>query len=186
MPKNAKKGVYKEKEFETYMLWKSLPAHFKGIKKKELESSGFTDPIIYKIIKIKNQTEFAKYFHIKDLGTLTDWNNKIKKENIASPPLTTNFQKQSSIINEKIILPSIEELENKIHMQNKIVFLLKKKNASLKKKANLRTFKKSKRILNSTTATPQEIAAPVKLEINSPKYKTSKTIFQKIRDVFLK
>lgn len=111
MPNNAKKSVYKEKEFEMYLLWKSLPAHYRGIKKTELESSGFTDPLILKILKIKNQTEFAKFFHIKDLGTLTDWNNKIKSENLSSTLLPNNFNEQKKEIEIKINEPHLKEID---------------------------------------------------------------------------
>ena len=82
MPNNAKISVYKEKEFEMYALWKSMPAYFRGMKKDQLLSLGFSDPMIQKVVKIKSQTEFAKAFHIKDLGTLTDWNSKIEKNNL--------------------------------------------------------------------------------------------------------
>lgn len=124
MPNNAKKSVYKEKEFEIYLLWKSLPAHYRNMKKTELESSGFTDPLILKIIKIKNQTEFAKYFHIKDLGTLTDWNNKIKNENLSSNLLPNNFSEQKKEIEIKINEPHIKEidkLKRRIREQEEII-----------------------------------------------------------------
>lgn len=38
---------------------------------------GFTDPEVFVLLKIKTQTEFAKQYGIRDLGTLTDWNRKI-------------------------------------------------------------------------------------------------------------
>ncbi len=101
MPTNAKKNVYKEKEFQTYVLWKSLPAFFRGMKKNELQSYGFTDPLILKIVSIKNQTTFAKKFGIKDLGTLTDWNNRIKNNNLESFTLNNIFKKEFENINIK-------------------------------------------------------------------------------------
>ncbi len=101
MPTNAKKNVYKEKEFQTYVLWKSLPAFFRGMQKKELQTYGFTDPIILKIVTIKNQTTFAKKFGIKDLGTLTDWNNRIKNNNLESFTLNNIFKKEFENINIK-------------------------------------------------------------------------------------
>lgn len=103
MPTNAKKNVYKEKEFQTYVLWKSLPAFFRGMKKSELQSYGFTDPLILKIVSIKNQTSFAKKFGIKDLGTLTDWNNRIKNNNLDSFTLNNIFKKEFENINIKNI-----------------------------------------------------------------------------------
>ena len=38
------------------------------------------DELAMSLLEIKNQTEFAKRFGIKDLGTLTEWNKKIEKE----------------------------------------------------------------------------------------------------------
>ncbi len=133
MPNNAKKGVYKEKEFGIYLLWKSLPANFRGMKKTELKSYGIDDPFISKIIKIKNQTEFAKYFHVKDLGTLTDWNNKIQKENLSSPLVPNVFKKQFVEINEKVIINNTKELERKIQEQEEIIKILKIENEKYKK-----------------------------------------------------
>jgi hypothetical protein len=134
MPNNAKKNVYKEKEFDMYLLWKSLPAHFHGMKKTELESYNFTDPLILKIIKIKSQTEFAKYFHIKDLGTLTDWNHKIKKENLPSPLLLNTFNKKFTETNNKININNVKELIKKIEEQEEIITSLKMENEKYKNK----------------------------------------------------
>lgn len=113
MPTNAKKNVYKEKEFQTYVLWKSLPAFFRGMQKKELQAYGFTDPLILKIVSIKNQTAFAKKFGIKDLGTLTDWNNRIKNNNLESFTLNTIFKKEF----EKINLESIPQTQKPKRVQ---------------------------------------------------------------------
>jgi hypothetical protein len=40
---------------------------------------GIDDEIAMSLLEIKNQTEFAKRFGIKDLGTLSDWNKKIEE-----------------------------------------------------------------------------------------------------------
>ncbi len=169
MPNNAKKGVYKEKEFEIYLLWKSLPAHFRGMKKVELKSHGIDDPFISKIIKIKNQTEFAKYFHIKDLGTLTDWNNKIQKENLSSPLLPSIFKKQFVEINEKVIINNTEELEKKIKEQEEIIKSLKIENEK---------YKKQPKIIKQKT--------DINLDKKMPNIKPQReqNIFQKIKKVF--
>lgn len=148
MPKNAKNHVYKEKEFNIYVMWKFLPAHVRGMRKNELINLGVSDPLILKIIKIKNQTEFAKYFHIKDLGTLTDWNNKIKKENTTPPPFMNEYQKQNNNINEKIIIPNVTNLNEIILSQNKIISSLKKENVMLKNKIDKTIFQKIKSIFN--------------------------------------
>ncbi len=185
MPNNAKKNVYKQKEFQIYLLWKSLPAHVHGMKRAELESSGFTDPLILKILKIKNQTEFAKKFNIKDLGTLTDWNNKIKKENIASPILVNNFEEQLSNINKQIILPQIDELKQIIIEQNKTIFLLKNENLSLKSKLKPRVkIRKEKEIISSVSIDETRIDSLSKK--NNPKeIIKGSSIFQQIKNLFL-
>lgn len=186
MPNKAKKGVYKEKEFGIYVLWKSLPPHFKGMKKSELNALGFTDPFILKIIKIKNQTEFAKYFHIKDLGTLTDWNNKIKLGDVSSPLLMTDFQKQCSSINQKIVQPNIDELRKKITEQNKIISLLKSQNTSLRKKTKPAISDKGVKIIRSKMATQEETIFPEPVEENYPVDKKTETVLRKIMDIFSK
>lgn len=185
MPTNAKNSVYKKKEFEIYVLWKSLPAHIKGMSKNDLKSFGFIDPLSSKIIKIKNQTEFAKYFHIKDLGTLTDWNSKIKKENVTPSFLITDIKKQFSNINQQITLPNISKLKNKIYKLNKIISSLKKENAELQKKLKLRVSNKKEKTIKSTTD-PREITSPIKSEIGPPEDKVAKTIFQKFKNLFQK
>lgn len=134
MPIIANKSVYKEKEFNNYVLWKFLPAHARGMKKSELAAIGLNDPLVIKLIKIKNQTEFAKHFHIKDLGTLTDWNNKIKKESIAPPSLINEHHSQHASINGKIIIPNITELQQKIKELGLKISLLRRENTILKKR----------------------------------------------------
>lgn len=184
MPKNAKNHVYKEKEFNIYVMWKFLPAHVRGIKKNELINLGLTDPLILKIIKIKSQTEFAKYFHIKDLGTLTDWNNKIKKESITPPPLMNEYQKQNNNINEKIIVPNITNLNEKILNQKKIISSLKKENTILKNKIKSRVSNTKVKITNKNLSTSFEMIPRTKPDIILLEEKVSKTIFQKIKNIF--
>lgn len=155
--------VYKEKEFNIYVLWKFLPAHLKGMQKNDLKLSGYDDPLISKIIKIKNQTEFANYFHIKDLGTLTDWNKRIK-DSITSPSLKTNLNDKFGSIEEKISLPNISKLRSKINKQNKIILLLKEDIIVLKKELDkTRRKKHTKKIV---VATSNELSSPA--SINTP------------------
>ncbi len=83
MPKNAeKRGAYKQAEFETYALWKSLPSFLRGQPKPVLEKFGLEDEIVLDLLEIKTQTQFAEKFNIKDLTTLTDWNKRIKEEGL--------------------------------------------------------------------------------------------------------
>ena len=133
MPKNAKKSVYKAKEFDMYVLWKSLPAYFRGMKKEQLHSHGFTDPLIMKIASIRSQTAFAKKFRIKDLGTLTDWNAKIKKEKLDTNESHAAFQKQAHVVNDVLSTLPNTLLKKELFELRALVSALKKENESLKK-----------------------------------------------------
>lgn len=77
-----KSGVYKKQDFNSYVLWKSLPSYLKGQPKAVLEKFGIIDEATLSLLEIKNQTDFATSFGIKDLGTLTDWNKRIEKEGL--------------------------------------------------------------------------------------------------------
>lgn len=77
-----KGGVYRKQDFNSYVLWKSLPSFLKGQPKVMLEKFGITDELAVELLQIKTQGEFATKFCIKDLGTLTDWNKRIEKEGL--------------------------------------------------------------------------------------------------------
>jgi hypothetical protein len=77
-----KGGVYRKQDFNSYVLWKSLPSFLKGQPKAVLEKFGIIDEATLSLLEIKNQTDFASRFGIKDLGTLTDWNKRIEKEGL--------------------------------------------------------------------------------------------------------
>lgn len=79
-----KSGVYRKQDFNSYILWKSLPSYLKGQPKAVLEKFGISDETALELLQIKNQSEFASKFSIKDLGTLTDWNKKIEKEGLVT------------------------------------------------------------------------------------------------------
>ncbi len=132
MPRNAKKTVYREREFNAYVLWKSLPIYFRGMKKDQLVSYGFTDPAIIKIATIKNQTSFAKYFKIKDLGTLTDWNEKIKSRKLNFDKLGMQFKKQAVGVGEVMNSKPDKQFEKKILEYKSMISELKRDNSSLK------------------------------------------------------
>lgn len=80
-----KPTVYKKQDFDTYVLWKSLPSFLRGQPKVVLEKFGLTDDLILELLQIKTQTEFSVKFGIKDLGTLTDWNKRIEKDGLLQP-----------------------------------------------------------------------------------------------------
>lgn len=75
-------GVYKTRDFSSYVLWKSLPSFLKGQPRAVLEKFGISDEVMLQLLEIKTQTEFAHRFGVKDLGTLTDWNKRIEKEGL--------------------------------------------------------------------------------------------------------
>ena len=70
-------NVYKKQEFESYVLWRSMPSILRGQPRHVVEKLGIDDEVAISLLDIKNQTEFAKRFDIKDLGTLSAWNKKI-------------------------------------------------------------------------------------------------------------
>lgn len=71
--------VYKKQEFESYVIWRSMPSILRGQPRHVIEKLGIDDELAMSLLEIKNQTEFAKKFGIKDLGTLTEWNKRIEK-----------------------------------------------------------------------------------------------------------
>lgn len=82
--RTTRSGVYKTQDFESYVLWKSLPSVWRGQPRQMLEKHGIDDELIFSLLEIKNQAEFAKRFDIKDPGTLTDWNKRIEKDGLIS------------------------------------------------------------------------------------------------------
>lgn len=78
---DKEKGVYKTAEFQTYIIWKSLPAMLKGANRATLEKFGIDDELSISMLEIKTQTEFAKRFKIK-IGTCTEWNKILIDENL--------------------------------------------------------------------------------------------------------
>jgi len=75
-------GVYKKQDFESYVLWKSLPSVLRGQPSQTLEKFGIDDEITISLLEIKTQAEFARRFNIKDPATLTDWNKRIEKDGL--------------------------------------------------------------------------------------------------------
>lgn len=71
--------VYKKREFESYVLWRSMPSILRGQPQHVIEKLGIDDELAMSLLDIKNQTEFAERFGIKDLGTLSEWNKKIEE-----------------------------------------------------------------------------------------------------------
>ena len=70
-------NVYKKQEFESYVLWRSMPSILRGQPRHVIEKLGIDDEVAMSLLEIKNQTEFARRFDIKDPGTLSAWNKRI-------------------------------------------------------------------------------------------------------------
>ena len=77
---NETRGVYLKREFEMYKVWKSLPPMLKGKPVVNLRKFGIEDEDLLSLLQIKTQTEFAEHYGVGDLGTLTDWNKRIRDE----------------------------------------------------------------------------------------------------------
>lgn len=184
MPTNAKPAVHKEKEFGIYVLWKSLPAHARGMKKSELVALGLTDPLVQRIIKIKSQTEFAKYFSIKDLGTLTDWNTRIRNDAVTTSPLSSGYKIKHSDIDEKITLPHIAKLQEKLSEQKILLASLKRENAVLKRKLKPLEPSKPKKIQRSNVSSTLKNDLPTKELSSTQEDASNRTIYKKLRSLF--
>ena len=76
-----KSGVYKTAEFQSYVIWKSLPAMLRGKGKDTLDKFGISDEMSIEMLKIKSQTEFAEHYKIK-IATCSEWNKIIIDENL--------------------------------------------------------------------------------------------------------
>lgn len=76
------KSVYRTQDFETYVIWKSLPSILRGQPRQVLEKQGIDDELAMELLQIKTQKDFAVKYGIKDQGTLTDWNKKIEQEGL--------------------------------------------------------------------------------------------------------
>jgi hypothetical protein len=73
---------YKSRDYESYLLWKSLPSVLRGQPSVVLEKMGIDEEVSIELLSIKTQKEFASRFGIKDEGTLSDWNKRIEKEGL--------------------------------------------------------------------------------------------------------
>lgn len=86
-PPEKNVGVYKEREFEMYCLWKSLPPMIispnKGTVDEVLKNLSIDDEIITELARIKTQTDFSKMYNVEK-STLTEWNKKINKRDTLS------------------------------------------------------------------------------------------------------
>ena len=74
-----------DREFKTYVLWKSLPPLLKNEIEKRPEiykNTGFGDNIVIEqLLKIRTQRDFAKTFNLAE-DTLSEWNKTIDKRDL--------------------------------------------------------------------------------------------------------
>ena len=95
----GKSGVYKTAEFQSYVLWKSLPAMLRGENEATLKKFGIEDEVAIKMLEIKTQTEFAKKFKIKRL-TCSEWNKILIDKNLISE----NIYRWAKMITPNVIM----------------------------------------------------------------------------------
>ena len=74
-------GVYKQKEFDDFVLWLSLPGLLKGKSAEYLGMMGINDDEAIPLLEIKNLTDFAAKYDIEP-ATLTTWKKKAKELNL--------------------------------------------------------------------------------------------------------
>ncbi len=79
--KKKRKLVYRGQDFQSYILWKSLPTILRGQQRPVLKGLGIDEELAISLLEIKNQTEFTKKFRINKY-TLTIWNKKIEENNL--------------------------------------------------------------------------------------------------------
>lgn len=71
-----------KREFQTYVLWSSLPSLLRDLSDSDLEKFGFHDPLVIQLLRIRWQYEFANTFNVS-MDQLTEWNRKIEAEGLA-------------------------------------------------------------------------------------------------------
>lgn len=75
------KDAYKKEVFEIYKKWKRMPGFLKGLSPIYLERVyRVTNFRIVNLLQITTQKDFARCYGVRDLGTLTDWNERIERE----------------------------------------------------------------------------------------------------------
>lgn len=76
IPQENRMPIRKQNEFETYIIWRSLPSILKGLPNYKIQEMGITDESIVSLLKFKTQEEFAKAYNIR-AATLSEWNKTI-------------------------------------------------------------------------------------------------------------
>lgn len=68
-----RKDIIRVAEYDTYVIWHSLPAILRGQPAKDLRRMGFADPVTLDLLAIPHQRAFAKRFKVNP-ATLSEWN----------------------------------------------------------------------------------------------------------------
>ena len=92
-------GVYKKAEFETYIIWKSLPALLRGCDKGKLMKLGVEDEMSLEMLEIKTQTEFAEKYGLKRT-TCSEWKKKLAGKKI----VFGSIEKWAKMITPNVIM----------------------------------------------------------------------------------
>jgi hypothetical protein len=85
--KNNKENMGKrnlDREFETYLLWRSLPSMIKKETPDILERLGMAEGELAELLQIKNQQDFCSKYKIGDDTTISRWNKRIEAEGLLS------------------------------------------------------------------------------------------------------
>ena len=70
---------YKKEIYETYVIWRSIPAFLREKKHEDIaEELKIDQELISDLVVIRTQTEFAKKYGIEN-STLSNWNKLIEK-----------------------------------------------------------------------------------------------------------
>lgn len=92
-------NIRKTAKFQSYIVWKSLPAMLRGLDEKKLGLLGIDDELSLEILRIENQTEFAEKFKIKR-GTCSEWNKILTDENL----IFDNIKRWAKMITPNVIM----------------------------------------------------------------------------------
>ena len=80
-PTNTKNtsNPYKKDVYETYTLWRSIPAFMRQAKHKDIaEQLHIEEPLVLELVAIRTQGEFAKKYGVEQ-STLSNWNKLMEK-----------------------------------------------------------------------------------------------------------
>jgi hypothetical protein len=99
MSEEKKLKPYKEKEFDIFCIWKSLPAFIKSQPEEVLIGKmGIDDPNLLELAKIKRHQEFSDKFGV-DMDTLTAWNRHVSEN-----PNVDDIKKWAKLLTKNVVM----------------------------------------------------------------------------------